>query len=72
MQTKNTKATWRKKDIDRIIKDRIIRDVWTLFKTKEEKTKKKFREKNNDRLNKERIIRDIWRLFKQVEEEKLL
>ena len=33
MQTKNTKATWRKKDIDRIIKDRIIRDVWTLFKT---------------------------------------
>ena len=68
MQTKNTKATWRKKDIDRIIKDRIIRDVWTLLKQK----KKKFREKNNNRLNKERIIRDIGRLFKQVEEKKLL
>ena len=45
MQTKNTKATWRKKDIDRIIEDRIIRDVWHFLKQKKKKQRKNLEKK---------------------------
>ena len=43
------------------MKDRIIKDMWTLFKTKKEKRNKETRktEEINDRLFKDRIIRGI-------------
>ena len=52
------------------IKDRIIREVWTLFETEEEKTEKEKLEKNNNnnRIIKDRIIRDIMTLFAQEED----
>ena len=46
-----------KVNIDRIIRDRIIRDIKTLFETEEEL--KKERKKNNDRFIKDKVIRDI-------------
>ena len=50
--------------------DRIIKNIWTLFKTEEEKIiKEEIREKNiNDRLIKDRIIRYIRTFFEQQEE----
>ena len=39
------------------LKDKTIRDTWTLFETGEEKKKKK--NKYNERIIKDRIFRDI-------------
>ena len=52
-------------------KDRIIRDIWTLFDTEEEKKKKEIREKKelDEKLIKDRIIRDIRTLFEQQQED---
>ena len=52
------------------IKDRIIRDIWTLFEIEEEKKERSKVEKKetNERLIKERIIRDIRTLFVQEED----
>ena len=54
------------------INDRIIKDIWNLFDTKEEKVKRKRLEKlerkkqeHNERLISIRIIRDIRTLFEQ-------
>ena len=42
------------------IKDRIIRDIWALFETKEEKEeRKKQKRKINERLIKDEIIRYV-------------
>ena len=60
-----------KKIIDRIIKDRIIRHIWTLYATEERKTERKKLERKkeiNDRLIKDKIIRDIRTLFEQEED----
>ena len=49
--------------IDRIIKDRIIRDIWTLFETeeviKQRRKLDKKKEETNDRLIKDRTTGDI-------------
>ena len=54
------------------INDRIIKDIWNLFDTKEEKVKRKRLEKlerkkqeHTERLISIRIIRDIRTLFEQ-------
>ena len=51
------------------IKDRIIRDILTLYETEKGKKKKERREKKeiNNRLIKDRIIRDIGTRFEQGE-----
>ena len=49
------------------LKDKIIRDIRTLFKTKKEERKKKMR---NGRINKDRIFRSIRTLFETEEEKK--
>ena len=49
------------------IKDKIIRDIRTLFETKKEERKKKMR---NGRINKDRIFRSIRTLFETEEEKK--
>ena len=49
------------------IKDKIIRDIRTLFETKKEEWKKKMR---NGRINKDRIFRSIRTLFETEEEKK--
>ena len=55
--------------IDRRIKDRIIRDIFKLFETEEEKKeRKKLVRKNNDRLIKDSIVRDIRTLFEQEDD----
>ena len=55
--------------IDRRIKDRIIRDIFTLFETEEEKQeRKKLVRKNNDRLIKDGRVRDIRTLFEQEDD----
>ena len=53
------------------IKNKIVRDIWTLFETEEEKEERKKLERKrlNERLIKERIIRDIRTLFEQEEED---
>ena len=52
----------RKKEfIDRIIKDIIVKDIWTLYKTEEKKRKKEI----SDRLIKSQIFRDIKTLCEQ-------
>ena len=43
--------------------DKIIRDIWILFKTKEEEKKVREKKEINDRLAKDRIIRNIRTLF---------
>ena len=48
------------------LKDKIINDIWTLFKTEEKKIEKK--NKQNERIIKDRIIRGIRILFEQQEE----
>ena len=49
---------WKKPKIIRDkLKDKTIRDTWTLFETGEEKKKKK--NKYNERIIKDRIFRDI-------------
>ena len=66
-ETKNTRH--QKSFYIKKIKDRIIREVWTLFETEEEKTEKeKFEKNNNNRIIKDRIIRDIRTLFAQEED----
>ena len=50
------------------LKDKIIRDTWTLYETEEEKKERKELEKkkeHNERLNKDGIIRDIRIHFEQ-------
>ena len=49
----------------------IIRNIWTLFETEEEKRKKEIREKRgiNNRLINDRIIRDIKTRFEQEVED---
>ena len=49
------------------LKDKIIRDIWTLFETKEEKEARK-KKKHIEIIIKDRIIRDIRTLFKQEED----
>ena len=54
------------------IKDRMIRDICTLFETEEEKKRKKEiggKKETNERLIKDRIIRDIRTLFEREEED---
>ena len=54
------------------IKHRIIRDIWTLFETEEEKKEiqeSEKRERQNERLIKDKIIRDIRSLSEEEEEE---
>ena len=49
-----------------------MRDIWTLFKTREEKKeRKKLEEKEeiDNRLIEDKIIRDIRKLFEQKEED---
>ena len=49
-----------------------MRDVWTLFETREEKKeRKKLEEKEeiDNRLIEDKIIRDIRKLFEQKEED---
>ena len=48
------------------IKGRIIRVIWKLFETKEEKEETK-KQEHNERLIKDKIIRDIRTLFEQEE-----
>ena len=48
--------------------DKIIRDIWILFETEEEKEETK-KQENNERLIKDKIIRDIRTLFEQQEED---
>ena len=49
----------------------MIRNIWTLFATEEEKKERKKIEKKglNERLIKDKIIRDITTLFQQQEED---
>ena len=49
------------------LKDKIIRDIRTLFETKKEERKKKM---CNGRINKDRIVRGIRTLFETEEEKK--
>ena len=52
-------------------KDRIIRDIWKLFETEEEKEERKDsdkKKKKNEILIKDKIIRDIRTLFEQEED----
>ena len=48
------------------IKGRIIRVIWKLFETKEEKEETK-KQEHNERLIKDKIIRDIRTFFEQEE-----
>ena len=67
--TKHQKFFYIRKELKKI-KDRIIRDIWTLFGTEEEKTERNQRKKElNKRLIKDRIIKDIRALFEQEEYE---
>ena len=53
------------------LKDKIIRDTWTLYETEEEKKERKDLEKkkeHNERVNKDGIIRDIMAHFEQEED----
>ena len=45
----------------------MIRDIWTLFETEEEKEERE-KKKHNERIVKHRIIRDIRTLFEQEKE----
>ena len=47
--------------------DQIVRDIWTLIETKEEKEKRK-KKKCNERLIKDMINRDIRTFFEQEED----
>ena len=58
----------KKKYNGRINKNRIIRDIRTLFETKKTKEERKKKKEHNERLIKDGIIR---RLFEQVEKEKI-
>ena len=61
----------RSKIIRNKLKDKIIRDTWTLYETEEEKKERKDLEKkkeHNERLNKDGIIRDIMAHFEQEED----
>ena len=61
----------RSKIIRNKLKDKIIRDTWTLHETEEEKKERKDLEKkkeHNERLNKDGIIRDIMAHFEQEED----
>ena len=46
------------------LKDKIIRDIWTLSET-EEKEERQKKKKHNESIIKDRIIRDIRTLFEQ-------
>ena len=70
-KTQNTSNLFLLKKKKKEIKGRIIRDIWTLFETKEvEKERKKVEKKEeiNNRLIKDRIIRDIRTHFAQEED----
>ena len=61
----------RSKIIRNKLKDKIIRDTWTLYETEEEKKERKDLEKkkeHNERVNKDGIIRDIMAHFEQEED----
>ena len=61
----------RSKIIRNKLKDKIIRDTWTLYETEEEKKERKDLQKkkeHNERLNKDGIIRDIMAHFEQEED----
>ena len=61
----------RSKIIRNKLKEKIIRDTWTLYETEEEKKERKDLEKkkeHNERLNKDGIIRDIMAHFEQEED----
>ena len=67
----NIKKLFILEEKQKIIKDRIIRDIWTLFDTEEKKKERKKldKKKRNERLIKERRIRDIGTLFEEEEED---
>ena len=69
MQTKkqNIKKSFISEENKEKAKDRIFRDIWTLFETEEEKKERNQRKKkgHNERLIKDRLIRDIGTLFEQ-------
>ena len=70
-KTRNIRNPFVLKKKKKEIKDRIIRDIWTLFETEEEEEKRKKLEKKkelNERLIKDRIIRDIRTRFEQEED----
>ena len=73
MQTKkqNIKKSFISEENKEKAKDRIFRDIWTLFETEEEKKERNQRKKkgHNERLIKDRLIRDIGTLFEQQEED---
>ena len=49
-----------------------MRDIWTLFETREEKKERKKleeKEESDNRLIEDKIIRDIRKLFEQKEED---
>ena len=61
----------RSKIIRNKLKDKIIRDTWTLYETEEEKKERKDLEKkkeHNERVNKDGMIRDIMAHFEQEED----
>ena len=49
------------------LKDEVIRDIWVIFETEEEKEERK-KKKHNERTIKDRTIRDIRTLFEQEED----
>ena len=59
----NKNVVWKK---PKMIKDKIINDIWTLFEIKKGERKKK---EQNGRINKDRIIRDIRTLFETKKEQ---
>ena len=59
---KKDKTKFVLKTKEKEIKDRIIRDIWTLFKTEKERNYKKIKE-IGDRIINDKIIRYIGTLF---------
>ena len=57
------------KMIRKKLKNKIINDIWTHFKTEGEKKKIEKKKKNEKKLTKDKIKRDIRTLFRQEEEE---
>ena len=62
----NIKKSFISEESKEKIKGRIIRVIWKLFETKEEKEERK-KQEHNERLIKDKIIRDIRTLFEQEE-----
>ena len=70
-KTQNTRNLFLLKKKKEEIKDRIIRDFWTLSKAEEEKIERKKLEQKGEiknRLVKDKIIRDSRTLFAQEED----